>query len=150
MRKKKEKQVEKRYYRPTKKRCPNCKSKLKRSYKLWHKYLETLEGRYYVVSHGYRCQNENCLQQEVVYRSQEAEELGVPECGYGLDVIVEIGYQRFWHQRRVAEIHKGLKERITISERQVLNLIGTFLALLRAGQPAKVVNQQKNGKGWAD
>ncbi|MBV7326744.1 hypothetical protein KFU94_00500 [Chloroflexi bacterium TSY] len=86
------------------------------------------------------------MQQEVVYRSQEAEELGVPECGYGLDVIVEIGYQRFWHQRRVAEIHKGLKERITISERQVLNLIGTFLALLRAGQPAKVVNQQKKWK----
>ncbi|MBV7333633.1 hypothetical protein KFU94_36445 [Chloroflexi bacterium TSY] len=28
----------------------------------------------------------------------------------------------------------------------MLNLIGTFLALLRAGQPAKVVNQQKKWK----
>jgi hypothetical protein len=128
----------KRYYRPEHKRCPHCQWKLKRWYTLWSKYLSTLEGRYYVFSQGYRCSNPDCPEPQVVYRSAEAETLSVPKCSYGIDVIVEIGYQRFWFQRTIAEIHTALKERILISERQILNLLANFLALLRAAQPSKV------------
>jgi hypothetical protein len=53
-------------------------------------------------------------------------------------VIVEIGYQRFWQRRTVQEIHASLREQMAISERQILNLLTNFLALLRAGQAAKI------------
>ncbi len=64
--------------------------------------------------------------------------LSVPECSYRIDVIVEVGYQRFWQRRTVQEIHAILKECVAISERQILNLLANFLGLLRAGQAAKI------------
>ena len=130
--------VPKRYYRPEMRRCPHCHGKLKRWYKLWHKYLVTMSGRFYVISYGYTCSNPDCPEPAAIYRSQEAEALSLSGCSFGLDVIIEVGYQRFWLRRTVQEIHTGLKERILISERQILNLLADFLALLRAAQPAKV------------
>lgn len=128
----------KRYYRPEQERCPHCQWKLKRWYTLWSKYLTPLEGRLHVFSQGYRCSNPECPEPQTIYRSAEAETLSVPECSYGMDVMVEVGYQRFWLRRTIQEIHRSLEERIPISERQVLNLLANFLALLRAAQPAKV------------
>jgi hypothetical protein len=128
----------KRYYRPEQERCPHCEWKLKRCYTLWSKYLTTLEGRLHVFSQGYRCSNPECPEPQTIYRSAEAETLSVPECSYGLDVIVEVGYQRFWLRRTIQEIHRSLEARVPISERQVLNLLANFLALLRTAQPAKV------------
>ena len=126
------------YYRPEQKRCPVCHWKLKRQRTLWHKYLTTMAGRIRAISQGYRCSNPACEAAQTTYRSNEAEGLSVPGCGYGLDVIVEVGYQRFWQQRTVAEIHAALPSHVKISERQVLNLLANFLALLRAGQGAKI------------
>lgn len=126
------------YYRPGIKHCPVCQWKLKRQRTLWHKYLTTLAGRRHVFSQGYRCSNPACDKAKTTYRSNEAEMLSVPGCSYGLDVIVEIGYQRFWQHRTVAEIHAALRPQVMISERQVLNLLANFLALLRAGQGAKI------------
>jgi hypothetical protein len=100
--------------------------------------LTTLEGRFHVFSQGYRCPNPECPEPQPVYCSAEAGTLSVPKCSYGIDVIVEVGYRRFWLQRTIQEIHRSLKERVPISERQVLNLLANFLALLRAAQPAKV------------
>jgi len=65
--------VPKRYYRPELKYCPYCQWKLKRGSKLWHKYLVTLTGRFYVISFGYHCSNPDCPHPSVVYRSTEAE-----------------------------------------------------------------------------
>ena len=127
-----------RYFRPKRKRCPHCQWKLKRWYTLWSKYLTTLEGRFYVFSQGYHCPNPECPKPQTVYRSAEAETLSVPKCSYGIDVMVEVGYQRFWLRRTIQEIHSSLKEHVSISERQVLNLLANFLSLLRAAQPAKV------------
>ncbi len=132
----------KRYYRPEMKRCPYCHWKLKRWYKLWDKYLTTLQERAYIVNWGYRCPNPACPAPGAIYGSQAAEQLSVPGCSYGLDVIIEVGYQRFWHQRTIQEIHALLKDRVLISERQVQNLLGHFLALLRAAQPAKISQRQ--------
>lgn len=128
----------KRYYRPEQERCPHCQWKLKRCYTLWSKYVTTLEGRLHVFSQGYRCSNPECPEPQITYRSAEAETLSVLECTYGMDVIVEVGYQRFWLRRTIQEIHRSLEARVPISERQVLNLLANFLALLRAAQPTKV------------
>jgi len=130
----------KRYYRPPMRRCPHCHWKLERWCTLWSKYLVTLDGRFHVFSQGYRCSNPACPCPEAIYRSAEAEALSLPECSFGVDVMVEVGYQRFWMRRTVLEIHTSLKEHIPISERQVLNLLVNFLALLRAAQPAKVTS----------
>jgi hypothetical protein len=139
MRKMKDKTgVPKRYYRPEIKRCPDCQWKLKRWYKLWHKHLITMTGQYYVINHGYCCSNPDCPKPQSAYCSVEAEMLSIPECSYGIDVIVEVGYQRFWQHRTVQEIHAILREGVAISERQILNLLPNFLALLRAGQGTKI------------
>ena len=130
--------IERLYYRPEKRRCPYCQWKLKRQHTLWHKYLSTLKGQFHIFSQGYGCPNPACPEPEMTYRSAEAETLSVPDCSYGLDVIIEVGYQRFWHHRTVGEIHQSLKAGVAISERQVLNLLANFLALLRAGQGAKI------------
>jgi len=135
------------YYRPEKRRCPYCQWKLKRRHTLWHKYLSTLEGRIHVFSQGYRCSNPDCSEPQTTYRSIEAEMLGVPECSYGIDVMVEIGYQRFWQRRTVQEIHALLRGQVTISERQILNLLTNFLVLLRAGQAAKIAGL---GSQWQE
>ncbi len=126
------------YYRPEKRRCPSCQWKLKRRHTLWHKYLTTMEGRIHIFSQGYGCSNPDCAERQTTHRSSEADRLSVPQCSYGIDVLVEIGYQRFWHHRTVTEIHAILRERVAISQRQILNLLANFLALLRAGQAAKI------------
>lgn len=128
----------KRYFRPELRRCPHCRWQLKRCGTLWRKNLVTLKGREHVVSQSYRCSNPACPRPEIRYRSAEAETLSLPGGSFGINVIVEIGYRRFWMRQTVLEIHAALKDSIPISERHVLNLIGDFLALLRAGQPAKI------------
>ena len=130
----------KRYYRSELRRCPHCQWKLKRWSTLWSKYLVTLDGCARVFSQGYRCPNPACPHPEAIYRSAETEALSLPWCSFGIDVVVEVGYQRFWMRRTVLEIHAVLEERIPISQRHILNLIGNFLALLRAAQPAKVAS----------
>lgn len=128
----------KQYYRPELRRCPHCHWKLKRGATLWRKYLSTLTGRVHVYSQGYRCSNPHCPEPEAIYRSSEAETLSLPGGSYGIEVIIEVGYQRFWLQRTVQEIHRSLQARVPISERHVLNLLADFLALIRAAQPTKV------------
>jgi len=132
--------VESVYYRPAERRCPSCQWKLKRQHTLWHKYIVTLSGQYHIFSQGYHCSNPDCPEADKSYRSAEAETWSVPGCSYGVDVIIEVGYQRFWHHRTIEEIHQSLTDRVTISERQVLNLLTNFLALLRAGQATKIAS----------
>jgi len=131
-------QVPRCYYRPTLRQCPYCRWRLKRCCTLWHKFLVTLGGRFHVFSQGYRCSNPACPYPDIIHRSAETEALSLPGCSFGIDVIVEVGYHRFWMRRTVPEIHTALKEQIPISERQVSNLLINFLALLRAAQPVRI------------
>jgi hypothetical protein len=52
---------------------------------------------------------------------------------FALEVIVQIGYGRFWKRWTVAQIHEVLTQErhLPISEREVLYLIGVLLVLLR-------------------
>ena len=98
-----------------------------------------------MTSWGYRCPSPGCLESEVVHRSAEAEGLHLRKKQFGRDVIVQIGYRRFWYHQTMYEIYEWLTQDLglPISDRQVLNLIADFLALLRAAQPAKVRTQLK-------
>ena len=91
-------QVPKRYYRPEQVTCPRCGQTLKRCYPLWRKYIVFLSGRYLVISMGYSCQNQKCAWYGRVYESQEARRLTVRGSSFALEVIVQIGYWRFWER----------------------------------------------------
>jgi hypothetical protein len=107
-----------------------------------------MAGPVHVTSWGYACPNPDCPEAKQIYRSFEAEALHLRKRQFGREVIVHVGYHRFWYHQTVCEIHDWLTEDLglTISQRQVLNLIGDFLALLRAAQPAKVRAQLKGLK----
>lgn len=136
---KKNKNVPKRYYRPERILCPRCHTRLQRVRTLWHKYLVTLTGRTHVFSQSYQCPNRRCPQRTVLHRSSEAEQLSLPGLSFGFDVLVQIGWWRFWEHQTLDEIHRKLRERhLPISRRHIPNLILDFLALVYATQPARL------------
>jgi hypothetical protein len=106
---------------------------LKRWYQVWQKHIVFLHGREWVVNMAYRCPNPRCAEPERVYVSQEARRLTVRGSSFALEVIVQIGYWRFWHRWTVTQIHAVLTQdrRVPISKREVLYLIGVFLVLFR-------------------
>jgi hypothetical protein len=127
----------KRYYRPTITTCPRCNAPLHRRWTLWDKYLITLDGRVHIFSLGYSCNRRRCSR--VIHRSDEAERLSPKGSSFGFDVITQIGWWRFWDHRTLDEIAALLDAKhLPVSRRHILNLIGDFLALLRAAQPAKI------------
>ena len=125
--------VPKRYYRSEQVTCPRCGHRLRRCYPLWRKYIVFLSGRYLVISMGYSCPNPKCMRPDRVYASPEARGLTLRGSSFALEVIVQIGYWRFWKRWTVTQIHEVLTQerRLSISERQVLYLIGVFFVLLR-------------------
>ncbi len=128
------------WYRPEQERCATCQGPLKRSHLLWHKQVIGLQGAVEVGSWGYRCANPDCSSAARVYASQEAEALHLKHRRYSRELVVHIGYRRFWQCQTIYELHAWLTKAlgVPISERQVLNLIGDFLALLQAAQPVKI------------
>jgi len=132
--------LSRRSYRPTQRLCPACQTILKRHHILWRKTLVLLTGPVHVTSWGYRCPNPRCMTGAVTYRSAEAEQLHLRGRQFGRDVMVQVGYWRFWQHLTVTEIHERLTAdlHLPVAERQILELLGDFLALLRAAQPAKI------------
>ena len=125
--------VPKCYYRPEQTTCPRCGQVLKRCYVAGRKYVVFLTGRSLVVNLGYRCPNARCIWRSRVYTSQAARRLTVRGRSFALEVIVQVGYWRFWKRWTVGQIHEVLTQdrHLLISERAVLYLLGVFLVLLR-------------------
>ena len=130
------------HYRPEQRLCPACGAVLKRHHVLWRKHLVLLAGPVYVTSWGYRCPHASCS--AVIHRSAQAEQLHLGRSQFGREVIVQIGYWRFWQHLTVTEIHERLVNdlHLPICPREVLNLLGDFLVLLRAAQPAKLADSR--------
>jgi hypothetical protein len=65
---------------------------------------------------------------------------------FSRELIVRIGYRRFWQHQPQAEIYSWLSQELHLElcERTVVNLMLDFLALLRAGQPAKIRQKLKS------
>lgn len=145
----KSQKVPKQWYRPEKQVCPECGYRLKRSHILWHKRLIFLTGPVDVASWAYQCPNPACLHIGQIYRSSKAEQLHLKYRRYSREVIITLGYRRFWQHQTIYELHDWLSQELglPISARQVLNLIGDFLALLRAAQPAKIRQQLQQVQG---
>jgi hypothetical protein len=121
-------------YRPEVQRCLHCGTALHYSHPVWAKAIQFLTGPEHVTNLGWRCGNPACPFGRTVYRSARAEARQVKGSGYGLDVVVRIGYLRFEEHRTREEIWRELHEQtpVQLSERHVQNLLEVYLALLRA------------------
>ena len=144
-----ERSNERQSYQPERKTCLKCGQILKRSHIGWRKMLIFPTGTKQVTSWVYRCADPDCEAAAQNHISQEAEKLHLKHRRYSRELIVKIGYRRFWHHRTMYEIYDWLRQELNlgVSKRQVLNLLADFLALLRAGQPAKVQQQLSNVTG---
>ncbi|MBI4672816.1 MAG: hypothetical protein HY741_14250 [Chloroflexi bacterium] len=128
-----------RYFRPDFQRCPKCGAPLERRATVQDKVLITLEGRFHLISRGYQCSRRRCPNSRALFVSPEPARLSLKGLSFGFDVLVQIGWWRFWEHRTLDEIALLLKaKRLPISRRHILNLSSDFLALLRAAQPAKI------------
>jgi len=136
-------------YRPEQRLCPVCQSVLKRDHIVWRKHLTFLAGVKQVISWAYCCTQTDCPAFKVSYQSLKAESLHLKYRRFSREVVIGVGYRRFWWHQTRAEIHAWLTQElhVRISEREVSHLILDFLALLRAGQPAYIRSKLKGLKG---
>jgi hypothetical protein len=123
-------------YRPEVQHCLHCGAVLRYSHPVWAKPIQFLSGPELVTNLGWRCSNPGCQFGRAVYRSARAEARQVKGSGYGLDVVVRIGYLRFSEHCTREEIWRELhaQARLELSERHVQNLLEVYLALLRASE----------------
>jgi hypothetical protein len=129
-----------RSYRPEEQICPICHRFLKRSHIQWRKHLLFSTGLEDITSWAYRCEDHNCSGYKKIFVSQEAESLHLWYRHSSRELVIKVGYRRFWLHQTMYELHDWLTQdlKLDISQREILNLIGDFLALLRAGQPVKI------------
>ncbi len=135
--------------RPEVEYCPFCQCYLRRTCTLGERTIVTLHQVVYLVHRGYRCPDEDCPGHRVVYRSAAADALALPGFTFGLDVLLLVGTLRLGKHSTLDEVHWALLERlgtlgVSISRREVLYLIETYGALLRAG--SEVASDQ----GWLE
>ena len=130
-----------RYYRPEQTLCAHCGQELQRSHQRWQKHVVFLHGREWVVHLVYRCTNPRCREARRgrVHTSLVADRLTLRGSSFALEVIVQIGYWRFWQRWTVAQIHEVLthERQVPISKREVAYLVGEFLVLLRCTYPLR-------------
>jgi hypothetical protein len=123
-------------YRAEVRHCVHCGAALRYSHPVWAKAIQFLTGPEHVTNLGWRCSQPGCPFGRTVYRSARAEARQVKGSGYGLDVVVRIGYLRFAEHRTREEIWREFHEQtpVQLSERHVQNLLEVYLALLRASE----------------
>ncbi len=119
-------------YKPEIETCPHCGQKLKvRTHYQWRKTVQQLNGTVYVASQASECTNPDCDHQEKPYLSAAAQMVTVPECTYGLDVIVQIGWWRDREHLNRKQIHARLQGHgVQLSEREVDYLYAHYQILL--------------------
>jgi hypothetical protein len=126
------------YFRPDFRYCPLCGAPLKRRATVQDKVLTTLDGRFRLISLGYRCSDSCCQNAHATFVSPEPARLSLKGLSFGFDVIVQVGWWRFWEHRTLDEIWELAQRDFPISRRQVMYLVVDFLCLLKAAQPARI------------
>jgi hypothetical protein len=130
--------VPRRYFRPAFQTCPDCGAPLKRRGTVQDKFLITRQGRFRLIRLSYRCSRSRCPQARARFVSSEPAQLSLKGISFGLDVIIQIGWWRFWEHRTLDEILALARRYGPLSRRQVMYLIVDFLCLLKAAQPARI------------
>lgn len=131
-------------------KCPVCKQKLVEWYRK-ERSIKSLSGLLDIISHVYRCENEQCNNYRVGVKPEEESLLAIKGYKFGLDVIIKIGQLRFSCNNTHAEIQKSLQSlySIKISEREVGYLERAHLALTQivAKEDPGLLKDLENLKG---
>jgi hypothetical protein len=135
---------ERHIYNPEIDECPHCGERLQaRRHYQWRKTVQQMDKVVYVASRGKECVNQECQHQGQVYTSAAASMVTVPECTYGLDVIVQIGWWRDKEHLNRQQIHARLREQgVQISEREVDHLYARYQVLMACGERLEVEQLQ--------
>ena len=136
-----------RYFYPDWLCCPRCGAPLKQWATVQDKILVTLEGRFRLISLGYRCPRPGCPRAHVTLISAEPARLSLKGLSFGFDVIVQVGWWRFWEHRTLDEIWDLARPLFPVSRRQIMYLVVDFLCLLKAAQPARIESLRKTYEG---
>ena len=133
-------QISRRSNRPEQELCPVCRRYLRRHHIQWRKRLLFSTSVQQITSWAYHCADPACPGWKQFFVSQAAESLHLPYRHVSRELVVKIGYRRFWLHQTMYEIHDWLTQdlRLKVSERLVLEIIGDFLTLLRVAQGAKI------------
>lgn len=96
-----------------------------------------------------RCPNKQCGRYKKVYRPECEGTWALRQHEYGLDVVAEVGRNRYQEKRTVPEIHRELEgEGVVISERNVTNLLDRYDELVSVSvQTSERVQAVLKGQG---
>lgn len=140
---KKNRGVPRRYFRPAFQTCPTCGAPLKRRGTALDKILTTRAGHVRIISLSYRCSRARCPQARARFVSAEPERLSLKGLSFSTEIIVQMGWWRFWEHRTLDELWALARQYGPLSRRQVMYLIVDFLCLLKAAQPARLEGYRK-------
>jgi hypothetical protein len=107
-------------YKPELAACPHCGGPLvMHNYLAWDKTVQTLEHVLSVASRPGYCANPTCPVHPARLLSAEGQQIALPGCTYGYDVLVRIGWLRQDRRATYTEIQDDLTSRVQISESHV-------------------------------
>lgn len=116
------------YYRPEIDKCPFCKTSLKYVSTPSQKtiYINEKESQK-IASRAYRCPNEACDKNDIIYRSSKYENLTLPKSSYSMEIVMKIGYLRNVENKTRKAIRDSLlTEDIDVPERTVENIFKNY------------------------
>lgn len=129
--------------------CPVCGGNMWIDYENY-RTVSTLDDVVRLRLKVRRCQNKKCDRYHRAYRPEAEGYWALPEHEFGLDVIAQIGAQRYQRHQTVGEIHTCLCDRgMTISERTVTNLLDRYdeLVAIHLGESERLqALLQKQGR----
>lgn len=111
--------------------CPTCGEPMQTAYTSKYKIVQGMSEVMMIAQRTKRCINRNCMGTRVIWGSVEWGQIAPVFCGYGYDVIAQIGWLRQTMRQPFASIHADLRKRIRISASEVRALYHyRYLALL--------------------
>ena len=107
-------------YKPELAACPHCGGPLVMyNYLAWDKTVQSLEHVLSVASRPGHCADPTCPVHPARLLSAEGQQIALPGCTYGYDVLARIGWLRQEQRATYTEIQADLTSRVQISESHV-------------------------------
>jgi len=107
-------------YKPELAACPHCGGPLVMyNYLAWDKTVQTLEHVLSVASRPGHCADPTCPVHPARLLSAEGQQIALPGCTYGYDVLARIGWLRQEQRATYTEIQADLTSGVQISESHV-------------------------------
>lgn len=129
---------------PSLKKCPRCGEELKEWYRKQGRYIKTLKGERYIVSHVYGCESIECKEIKTKIEPEEESRLIIKYKKIGIDVTLEVGRLRNKKNKTFKEIKEILEDKygLKICEREVGHQNQTYLTLLN------MIMKKEQSKEW--